>query len=91
MGPSIQKETWLYRRQTDLKTLHDCQNTLRSAVDLTKEIVLSIVGEQGRRACCDAKPSRITLKQKVRVTRYCQTFVGNGMVVAGAGSTARVD
>ena len=61
MGPSIQKETWLYRHQADMETLHARQNTPRAAEDLTKETVLSTVGEHGRRACCDARPSRIRL------------------------------
>ena len=64
MGSSMQKETWLYRRQADPKTLHALQNTSRAAEDLTKETVLSIVGEHGRRACCDARPSRITLTHR---------------------------
>ena len=64
MGPSTQKETWLYRRQADPKTLHACQDTPRAAEDLTKETVLSTVGEHGRRACCDARPSRITLTHR---------------------------
>ena len=58
MKSLIQKETWLYRRQADSKTLRACQNTPRPAEDLTKETVLSTVGE---RACCDARPSRIRL------------------------------
>ena len=64
MGPSIQKETWLFRRQADPKTLHAGQNTPRAAEDLTKETVLSTVGEHGRRACCDARPSRSTLTHR---------------------------
>ena len=64
MGPSVQKETWLYRRQADPKTLHACQNTSRAAEDLTKETVLSTLGEHGRRACCDARPSRIRLTNR---------------------------
>ena len=58
MESSIQKEIWLCSRQADSKTLHACQNTHRAAEDLTKETVLSTVDE---RACCDARPSRITL------------------------------
>ena len=58
---SIQKGTWLNRRQADSKTLHACQNTLWAAENLTKEIVLSTVGEQ---ACCDARPSRIRLTHR---------------------------
>ena len=58
---SIQKGTWLYRRQADPKTLRACQNTSWTAEELTKEIVLSTVGEQ---ACCDAKPSRIKLTHR---------------------------
>ena len=61
MKSSIQKGTWLYRRQADPKTLRTCQNTLRTAEDLTKETVLSTVGEQ---ACCDARPSRIRLTHR---------------------------
>ena len=53
---SIQLETWLYRRQANSKILRACQNTPRTAEELTKEIVLSTVGEQ---AYCDARPSRI--------------------------------
>ena len=64
MGPSIQKETWLFRRQEGPKTLHACQNTPRAAEDLTKETVLSTVEEHGRRACCDARPPRITLTNR---------------------------
>ena len=75
MGPSIQKETCLYRRQADPKSPHACQNTPLAAEDLTKEMVLSTVGEHGRRACCD-RPSRITLTHRI------------GIVVARAGSTA---
>ena len=40
------------------QTLRACQNTPRTAEELTKEIVLSTVGEQ---ACGDARPSRIRL------------------------------
>ena len=58
---SIQKGTWLYRRQTDSKTLRACQNTSRTAKDLAKEIVLSTVGEQ---TCCDARSSRIRLTHR---------------------------
>ena len=58
---SIQKGTWLYRRQADPKALRACQNTPRTAEDLTKETVLSTVGEQ---ACCDARPSRIRLTHR---------------------------
>ena len=61
MESSIQKETWLYRRQADSKTLRACQNTLRAAEDLTKETVLSTVEKHSRRGCCDARPSRIRL------------------------------
>ena len=83
---STQKETWLYRRQADSKTLRACQNTPRTAEELTKEIVLSTVGEQ---ACCDARPSWIRLPyRKVRVTRHCQTLAGEGNVVARASSIA---
>ena len=59
--PSIQKGTWLYRRQADPKVLRACQNTPRPAEHLTKETVLSTVGE---RACCDARPSRIRLTHR---------------------------
>ena len=84
---SIQKETWLYRRQADSKTLHARQNTPRAEEDLTKETVLSTVGE---RACCDARPSRIRLThRKSESTRHCQTLAGDGIVVARAGSTAK--
>ena len=48
---SIQKGTWLYRRQADSKTMRACQKTLWAAEDLTKETVMSTVGEI---ACCDA-------------------------------------
>ena len=58
---SIQLETWLYRRQEKSKTVRACQNTLRTAEELTKENVLSTVGEQ---ACCDARPSRIRLTHR---------------------------
>ena len=61
MKSSIQKETWLCRRQADSKTLRACQKTLWAAEELTKEIVLSTVGEQ---ACCDARPSRIRLTHR---------------------------
>ena len=64
MGPSIQKETWLNRRQTDPKTQYACQNTCRAAEDLTKETVLSTVGEHSERACCDARPLRIRLTHR---------------------------
>ena len=43
------------------QTLRACQNTPRTAEELTKEIVLSTVGEQ---ACCDARPSRIKLTHR---------------------------
>ena len=58
---SIKGGTWLYRRQADPKALRACQNTPRPAEDLTKEIVLSTVGE---RACCDARPSQIRLTHR---------------------------
>ena len=58
---SIQKGTWLYRSQADSKTLRACQKTLWAAEDLTKETVVSTVGEQ---ACCDARPSRIRLTHR---------------------------
>ena len=61
MKSSIQKETWLYRRQADSKTLRACQKTLWAAEELTKETVLSTVGEI---ACCDARPSRIRLTHR---------------------------
>ena len=64
MESSIQKETWLYRCQADPKTLYACQNTPRAAEDLTKEIVLSTVGEHSERACCDARPLRIRLTHR---------------------------
>ena len=63
MESSIQKETWLYRRQADSKTLRACQNTPRAAEDPTKETVLSTVGEHSERACCDAR-SRIRLTHR---------------------------
>ena len=43
------------------QTLRACQNTPRTAEELTKEIVLSTVGEE---ACCDARPSRIRLTHR---------------------------
>ena len=88
MESSIQKETWLYRRQADSKTLHACQNTLWAAEDLTKETVKHC----GRTSVlrCEAIADQ-TDTQKVRVTRNCQTLAGDGIVVARAGSTARVD
>ena len=58
---SIQLETWLCRRQANSKTQRACQNTPRTAEELTKENVLSTVGEQ---ACCDARPSRIRLAHR---------------------------
>ena len=58
---SIQLETWLYIRQANSKTLRACQNTSRTAEELTEEIVLSTVGKQ---ACCDARPSRIRLTHR---------------------------
>ena len=64
MGPSIQKETWLHRRQADPKMLYACQNTPRAGGDLFNETVLSTVGKHGRPACCDARPSRITLTNR---------------------------
>ena len=39
---SIQKGTWLYRRQADSIMLRACQNTPRTAEELTKEIVWAI-------------------------------------------------
>ena len=50
--------------------------------DLTKEVVLSTVGEQ---ACCDARPSRIRLTHR---KSDCQMLTGESIVVAGANSTA---
>ena len=50
MGPSIQKETWAYRRQADPKTLH-AQHS-------------GTVVEHDRPACCDARPSRIRLTHR---------------------------
>ena len=61
MKSSIQKKTWLYRRQADSKTLRACQNRPRPAEDVTKETVLSTVEKHSRRACCDARSSRIRL------------------------------
>ena len=61
MKSSIQKGTWLYRRQANSKTLRACQNTPRTVEELTMEIVLSTVGEQ---PCCDARPSRIRLAHR---------------------------
>ena len=61
MNSSIQTETWVYRRQPEPKTLRACQNTPRAEEHLTKETVLSIVGEI---ACCDARPSRIRLTRR---------------------------
>ena len=58
---SIQTGTWLYRRQADPKALRACQNTPRPAEDLTKETLLSVVGEQ---AYCDARSSRIRLTRR---------------------------
>ena len=105
MKSSIQKETWLYRRQADSKTLRACQKTLWAAEDLTKETVLSTVGEI---ACCDARPSRIRLTHReseshgtvrrlpekasswrVRVASLRSTQ--GAASERGAGSTARVD
>ena len=46
-GSSMQEETWLYRRQTDPKTLH-AQHS-------------SSAGKHSERACCNSRPSRIRL------------------------------
>ena len=72
MGSSIQStmfvicpnETWLYRRQADPKTLHACQNTPWAVEDLTKETALCTAGKHDSQACCDARPSRITLTHR---------------------------
>ena len=86
IGPSIQKETCLYRRQADPKTLHACQNTS----DQGNCIEHCGRTRQTSVLRCEAIADH-TDKQKVRATRHCQTLVGNGIVVARAGSTARVD
>ena len=83
---SIQKGTWLYRRQADSKTLRACQKTLWAAEDLTKDTVLSTVGEQAVLRCEAIADQTDT--QKVRVTRHCQTLAGDGIVVARANSIA---
>ena len=80
---SLQKGTWLYRRQANPKTLHACQNSLRTAEDLTKEIVLSTVGEQ---VCCDARPSRIRLTHGT-VRRLLKIASSWRVRVASLGST----
>ena len=87
---SIQLETWLYRHQAN-------------SDEVTKEIVLSIVGEP----CCNARPSRIRQMHRKSESRHCQTLAGESIVVArasgifwkhagvcvraSAGGTARVD
>ena len=86
---SIQKGTWLYRRQADSKTLHACQNTPRPAEELTKETVLSTVGG---RACSDAKPSRIRLTHRKSeshstVRRLLEKASSWRVQVASLGST----
>ena len=89
MKSSTQKETWLYRRQADSKTLRACQKTLWAAEDLTKETVLSTVGEQ---ACCDARPSRIRLTHRKSeshgtVRRLLEIASSWHVQVASLGST----
>ena len=89
MKSSIQKKTWLYRRQADSKTLRACQNTLWAAEDLTKETMLSTVGEQ---ACCDARPSRIRLTHRKSeshgtVRRLLEIASSSRVQVASLGST----
>ena len=84
-----QKETWLYRRQADSGALRACQNTPRTAEDLTKETVLSTVGEQ---ACCDARPSRIRLTHRkseshCTVRRLLEKASSWRVQVASFGST----
>ena len=86
---SIHKGTWLYRRQTDPKTLRACQNTTRTAEDQTKDTVSSIVGEQ---ACCDARPSRIRLTHRKleshgTVRRLLEMASSWSVWVASLGST----
>ena len=86
---SIQLETWLYRRQANSKILRACQNTPRTAEELTKEIVLSTVGEQ---ACCDARPSRIRLTHRKSephgtVRRLLEKASSLRVQVASFGST----
>ena len=89
MKSSIQKETWLYRRQADSKTLRACQRPLWAAEELTKEIVLSTVGEI---ACCDARPSRIRLTHRKSeshgtVRRLLEKASSWRVQVASLGST----
>ena len=89
MKSPIQLETWLFRRQADSKTLRECQNTSWTAEQLTKEIVLSTVGEQ---ACCDARPSRIRLthrksKSHGTVRRLLEKASSWRVQVASFGST----
>ena len=64
METSTHKETCLHRRQADPKMLYACKNTPRAAEELTKEPVLGTVGKHSRRACCDARPSWITLTHR---------------------------
>ena len=89
---SIQKGTWLNRRQADPQTLRACQNTPRTAEALTKETVLSTVGEQ---ACCDARPSRIRLTRRKSeshgtVRRLLETAALLGSTQVAASKRARV-
>ena len=86
---SVQKGTWLYRRQADSKTLRARQKTLWAAEDLSKETVLSTVGEQ---AYCDARPSRIRLTHRKseshgNVRRLLEIASSWRLRVASLGST----
>ena len=82
---SIQQGAWLCRRQANPKALRACQNTPRPAEDLTKETVLSIVGEQAVLRCEAIADQTDTLK--VRVTRHCQIASSWSVRVASLGNT----
>ena len=76
--------------QADRKTLRACQNTPQAAGDLTKENCVEHCGGTRQTNVLGCKAiADYTDKQKVRVTRHCQTLAGNGIVVSRACSTAR--
>ena len=70
---SIQKGTWLYRRQADPKALHACQDTPRAVEDLTKETVLSTVGERPPELMGGSSRTVLTSKQTSQILEQIGT------------------
>ena len=81
------EETWLHKHQADPRTSYVFQDTDWAAEKLTGKTVLCTAGKHDSQAFFDARQSRI---ERGRVTRHCQTLAGDDIVVALAGSTARV-